>query len=128
MNFKIEFSDERFRLIIVSPSGEEDFLEAVLYCSVSSVVGPDGKVYGAYLNASDPELDRVEQAVEANPDEDFLSVPSSKVAVFDITSWPTLKAVPGPVTMIPTTFEDVESEDEEEGEEEGDTVDVEPIG
>ena len=127
MTFKIEFSDEHFRLVLVSPSGEEDYLEAVLYCSVSSVVGSDGRVYGCYLRASDPELDIAEQTVEANPDPDFVSTETSKVTVYDITDWPRMVAASTKVTMIPTEFDVEDEAGEGDEEEDGAIVDVEPI-
>lgn len=121
MTFKIEFSDVHFRLIVVSPSGEEDYLEAVLYCSVSSVCGPGGIVYGAYLTGSEPELDQL----SSHPTNTELR--SQFVKVYDLASWPTLKPVEGTVTLIETVFEDVEDEDEGDGEPEGDTIDVQPV-
>lgn len=117
MSFKIEFSDAHFRLIVVSPSGEEDYLEAVPYCSVSSVVGPDGAVYGCYLNGSERELD--ELSTHPNDIERI----SQSIKVYDLTGWPSLKPVAGSVTLIETDFEDVEGDEEEESE----ILDVEPI-
>lgn len=120
MTFKIEYSDEHFRLILVSVSGEEDYLEAVPYASVSSVVGPDGVVYGCYLSGSENELD----ILSNHPTN--IEMVSQTIKVYDLTDWPTLKPVAGTVTLVETEFEDVEGEGDED-EEEGDTIDVVPI-
>ena len=118
MTFKIEFSDAHFRLIVVSPSGEEEFLEAVLYCSVSSVCAPGGIVYGAYLTGNEPELDQLSNHPTNT------EMPSQFIKVYDLTAWPNLKPVDGRVTIVDTVFEDVEGEEEDETE--GETIDVEP--
>ncbi len=123
MNFKIEFSDTDFRLIVVNPSGLEDYLEIVPYCSVSSVVGEDGKVYGAYLTGSEPELD----ALTNHPtDTEMLSV---TIKVYELSAWPTLRPMNGSVTLLETEFEGDEDEEDGEGEgdEEGEVIEVKPI-
>jgi hypothetical protein len=116
MTFKIEFSDVHFRLIVVSPLGEEEFLEAVLYCSVSSVCAPDGVVYGAYLTGAEPELDQL------SSNEQMTEMRSQYIKVYDLTAWPNLKPVDGTVTLIDTDFTDVE-----DAESDGEVIDVEPI-
>lgn len=108
MNFKIEFSDVHFRLIIVSPNGEEDYLEPLPYCSVSSVVGPDGIVYGAYLTGSERELDDLSSHLTN------LEMVSQSIKVYDLTAWPTLIPVAGTVTLIETEFDNELEEDDEE--------------
>ena len=119
MTFKIEFSDAHFRLIVVSPSGDEEFLEAVLYCSVSSVCGPGGIVYGAYLTGSEPELDQLAS------NDNLTEMRSQFIKVYDLTAWPNVKPVDATVTLVDTEFTDVEGEDQDEPE--GETIDVEPI-
>jgi hypothetical protein len=125
--FNIEFSDIHFRLV-ATINGEEDYLDAVLYCSVSSTVGADGRVYGIYLRASDPVLGAAEKDVEDNPDPNYLSMTTNSVTVYDITDWPALKPAPGIVMLTPTEFEGEEG-DEDEGEEseEGEVIDVQPV-
>lgn len=114
MTFKIEFSDTQFRLVIVT-GGEEDFPEAVLYCSVSSVVGSDGKVYGAYLNGSEPDLDKL----ASHPDD--VEMVTTSIKVYELTQWPTLRPIDAPVTLVDTEFEGEEDDEDE------DVVDVVPI-
>jgi hypothetical protein len=43
---------------------------------------------------------------------------SQSIKVYDLTSWPNLKPVPGTVTLVETTF-DIEEEDQ-------DVIDVDP--
>ncbi len=119
MTFKIEFSDTQFRLIVISASGEDDYLDPVLYCSVSSVVGADGIVYGAYLTGNEPELDQL----TSHPTNTTMA--SQFIKVYALDSWPSLKAVEGSVTIEEIDF-DNEEEDEDE-EEEGETIDVQPV-
>ena len=122
MNFKIEFSDTDFRLIVVNPSGFEDYLEIVPYCSVSSVVGQDGKVYGAYLTGSEPELDTL-----TNHPTDT-EMPSVNIKVYELSAWPTLRPMDGSVTILETEFEDDEDDTEDEDEAEGaDIIEVKPV-
>lgn len=118
MQFKIEFSDEHFRLIIVSASGQEDFLDALPYCSVSSVVGDDGVVYGCYLSGSERELDEL----SSHPTN--VELVSQTVKVYNLTAWPTLRPVSGSVTLIETEFDDVEDADPAYPEDQ--VIDVEP--
>jgi hypothetical protein len=81
MKFKIEFSDQRFR--VVAPNG--DYEEAVGYCSVSSVE-VDGTVYGAYLNGDEPELEALE-GIEAP------TMVTEQIKVYDLSNWPQLESV-----------------------------------
>jgi hypothetical protein len=122
MNFKIEFSDTQFRLVLIA-SGEEEYLDPVLYCSVSTIVGPDGVTYGAYLSGSERDLDELTN----NPDK--LSMVSQSIKVYVLTAWPSLVAVPGSVTIEEVDFDNEDSDDEDDGEgdEGGDVVDVTPI-
>jgi hypothetical protein len=108
MKFRIEFSDNFFRLVVLESNGEEDYLEAVLYCSVSSVVAADGKVYGAYLTGSEAELDTL-----SNHPTDSTMI-AKQIKVYEIGAWPTLKAVDAMVTLEETDFDDVDEEDDEE--------------
>ena len=118
MNFKIEFSDEHFRLILITPEGVEEFLEAVLFCSVSSVVGPDGVVYGAYLTGSERDLDQLNQ----HPS--MVSMVSQSIKVYDLTAWPALKPVPGIVTLEEADFVEEEAEEDDD---EGEVIEVQPV-
>ena len=122
MTFKLEFADTQFRLIVISPSGEDDYLDPVLYCSVSTVIGPDGVAYGAYLTASEPELDQL----TSHPTNTTMR--SQYIKVYDLTSWPTLKPVDAAVTIEEIDF-DNEEPGEDEGDEpgEGEVIDVQPV-
>jgi hypothetical protein len=122
--FNIEFSDGHFRLV-ATINGVEDYLDAVLYCSVSSTVAADGRVYAVYLRASDPVLAAAEKDVDDNPDPEYLSMVTNSVTVYDITDWPTKTPAAGIVTLTPTEFEGEDSEDEGEGDE-GEVIDVVP--
>jgi len=120
MTFKIEFSDTQFRLIVISPSGEDDYLDPVLYCSVSSVVGADGIVYGVYLTGNEPELDQLTE----HPTNTTMR--SQFIKVYDLATWPNLKPVEGTVTIEEIAFDNEEDEDEEEAGE-GEVIDVQPV-
>jgi hypothetical protein len=119
MTFKIEFSDTQFRLIVISPSGEDDYLDPVLYCSVSPVVGPDGVAYGA-IPTSTTELDQL----TSHPTNTTMRAQTIKV--YDLTAWPNLKPVEGTVTIEEIDFDNEEDEDEEE-DEPGEVIDVQPV-
>jgi hypothetical protein len=119
MTFTIEFSDTHFRLVI-KEHGEEDYDSPVLFCSVSSIVATDGKVYGAYLTGSETDL----ETIDNNPDEDFISLVSTSIKVYDLTNWPNLKPLDASVTILAADFEGLEDDEDEE---EGETVDVVPI-
>ena len=122
MTFKIEFSDTQFRLIVISASGEDDYLDPVLYCSVSSVVGADGIVYGAYLTGNEPELDQL----TSHPTNTTMR--SQFIKVYDLTAWPTLKPVDGSVTIEEIDFDNEEPEEGDEDEsEDGEVIDVQPV-
>ncbi len=115
-HFKIEFSDTHFRLIV-----DEEYLEAVPYCSVSSVCIEGGAVYGAYLSGSEPDLD----ALDNHPTD--VEMVTRAVKVYEISKWPVLSAVDAPVTLICTEFEGLdEGEDEEDDDEDGNTIEVLP--
>jgi hypothetical protein len=108
MTFKIEFSDQRFR--VVAPDGEYE--EAVGYCSVSSVEY-NGTVYGAYLKGDEEEL----ETLAAH--EILTMMPTEQIKVYDFSNWPALESVD-------TEIEEIEF-DEDEPAAEGPTVDVVPI-
>jgi hypothetical protein len=80
--FRIEFSDERFR--VVAPDGE--FEDAVSYCSVSTVEY-EGRVYAAYLAGDEPEL----AALSEHPTDTVMR--TEQIKVYDISAWPTLEPV-----------------------------------
>jgi hypothetical protein len=120
MTFRIEFSDKRFRLMIISGNGEEDYEEAVLYCSVSSVIAPNGKPYGVYLTGSETDLD----ALTNHPTD--ITMVSNSVKVYDLSSWPKLTLIDAPVTLLEAEYEDDEEEDDLEDEDET-VIDVEPV-
>ncbi len=122
MTFTIEFNDTHFRLVVIDNKGEDDYDSPSLFCSVSSIVAADGKVYGAYLTGSEPDL----ETIENNPDEDFISLVSTSIKVYDLSQWPTLKPVDAPVTIVAADFEGLEEEDED-GDQEGETIEVVPI-
>jgi hypothetical protein len=107
MTFKIEFSDQRFR--VVAPDGEYE--EAVGYCTVSTVEY-DGKVYGAYLAGDEPEIDTLTAS-------DNTIMPTEEIKVYELTNWPALESVD-------TEIEEIEFEEDEPAGE-GPTVDVVPI-
>jgi hypothetical protein len=111
MKFIIEFDDERFRLTVIEANGEESYEEAVPFCSVSAVVALDGKVYGAYLRATEPELDQLTD----HPTD--IEMVSKLIKVYELGDWPTLKPVTLPVTIVETEFDDMEDEDGEGDEE-----------
>lgn len=136
MTFQIQCSDEHFRLVVISDSGEDDYNDAVQFCSLSSVVGPDGRVYGAYLNAAEKDLDELEKLEErfdknpglviVMPEPEYISMIAKTIKVYDVTDWPAIKEVAGAkITLIMTTFPEIE--EEEEGEEDETVIDVEPI-
>ena len=79
MTFKIEFSDQRFR--VVAPDGEYE--EAVSFCSVSTVEF-SGVVYGAYLAGDEPEL----EALSEHPTDTTMT--TAEIKVYDLTAWPEL--------------------------------------
>lgn len=108
MTFKIEYSDQRFR--VVAPDG--DYEEAVGYCSVSTIEY-EGIVYGAYLNGDEPEIDALE-ALENVP-----SMVTEQIKVYDLSNWPALESVD-------TEIEGVRF-DEDEPEPTGPVVDVVPV-
>jgi hypothetical protein len=106
MTFKIEFSDQRFR--VVAPNG--DYEEAVGYCSVSSVE-VDGTVYGAYLNGDEPEL----ETLTSHPTDTVLV--TEQIKVYDLSNWPALESVG-------TEIEEIDFE--EDVPDDGPVVDVKP--
>ena len=116
MQFEIEVSDEQFRLQNIGPQGVLS-TDAVPYFSVSSTVGSDGAVYGAYLTGAEPELDRLLS------DDNAETMVSHSIKVYDLTAWPNLKPVDASVTLVDTIFD---NEEEEEGDE-GPVVDVEAV-
>jgi hypothetical protein len=105
MKFKIEFSDQRFR--VVAPNG--DYEEAVSYCSVSSVE-VDGTVYGAYLNGDELELEALE-GIEAP------TMVTEQIKVYDLSNWPQLESVDT----------EIEAVDFDEDVPAGPVVDVKPV-
>jgi hypothetical protein len=106
MTFKIEFSDQRFR--VVAPDGEYE--EAVSYCSVSTVEY-EGRIYAAYLAGDEAEL---EALTEHPTDTTMITV---IIKVYDITEWPEL--VP-----VDTQIEEIEFDEDEPIEA---TIEVKPI-
>jgi hypothetical protein len=108
MTFKIEFSDQRFR--VVAPDGEYE--EAVGYCTVSTVEY-EGIVYGAYLNGDEAELE--ELAAHST----LTIMPTEGIKVYNLSNWPSLES-------MDTEIEEIEF-DEDEPAAEGPTVDVVPI-
>ena len=107
--FKIEFSEQRFR--VVAPNG--DYEEAVGYCSVSTVE-MDGTVYGAYLTGNEPELDALES------DENTDVMPTEDIKVYNLSNWPALESVD-------TEIEAIEFIEDEQSLPVGPTIDVKPI-
>ena len=103
MIFKIEYSDQRFR--VVAPDGEYE--EAVSFCSVSTVEY-NGVVYGAYLAGDEPELETLS---EHPTNTEMVTV---EIKVYDLTAWPEL--VP-----METLIEEIEFEEDEP------TVEVKPV-
>src|ERR1700684_981972 len=93
--FKIEFSDQRFR--VVAPNG--DYEEAVGYCAVSTV-DVDGVVYGAYLAGDEAEL----EALSEHPTD--TTMVTKEIKVYDLTNWPDL--VP-----VDTEIEEIEFDEDE---------------
>jgi hypothetical protein len=108
MTFKIEFSDQRFR--VVAPNG--DYEEAVGYCSVSTVE-VDGTVYGAYLNGDEPELETVENVEQP-------IVKAIDISVYDFSNWPALESVD-------TELEAVVFDEDTAAPTDGPVVDVQPV-
>ena len=120
MNFKIEFSDLQFRLVL-TVSGEDEYLDPVPYCSVSTVVGPDGVAYGAYLSGSERDLD------ELTNHPTNLTMVSQSIKVYVLTAWPSLVALPGSVTIEEIDFDNEDTEEDDEEGAEGEVIDVEPV-
>ncbi len=109
MRFKIEFSDQRFR--VVAPDG--DYEDAVTYCSVSTMTY-QGVVYGAYLSGDEPELD----ALTSHPTDTVLV--TEEIKVYNFSNWPALESVE-------TEIEEIEFEEDEPTAASA-IVDVEPVG
>jgi len=132
MTFTIEFTDSHFRLVITE-NGEDDYDAPVLYCSVSSIVAKDGKVYGAYLTGSEPDLTTVERmiadAIKRNADEEYVaSLVSASIKVYDLSEWPNLRPLDQRITVTGAEFEGLDDEEDEEDEESGkEIIEVEPI-
>jgi hypothetical protein len=82
MTFKIEFSDQRFR--VVAPNG--DYEDAVSYCAVSTVEH-EGTVYGAYLAGDEDEL----ETLTAHPID--TTMVTTEIKVYDLSDWPNLVPV-----------------------------------
>jgi hypothetical protein len=95
MTFKIEFSDQRFR--VVAPNG--DYEEAVGYCSFSSVE-VDGDVYVAFLTGDEPELD----ALTSHPTDTVLV--TEQIKVYKVLDFPALESVD-------TEIEEIDFEEDE---------------
>lgn len=93
MSFKIELSDQRFR--VVAPDGEYE--EAVSYCSVSTVEY-DGSIYGTYLAGDEPELDALAATEET-------TMQTVDIKVYNFSDWPNL--VP-----VETELEEVEFDED----------------
>ena len=130
MTFHIEFSDQHFLLVILESTGEETYQTEVPFCTVSSAVAADGRVYGLYLRGSETVLTAAEKFVVEDPDPLHISMPCNSIAIYDITDFPVVKPVAGAVVkLVPTDFDSDETgADEETGDEsEGETIDVEPI-
>jgi hypothetical protein len=130
MTFHIEFSDQHFLLVILESNGEESYQAEQPFCSVSSAVAADGRVYGLYLRGSETQLTAAEKFVAEDPDPLHISMPCNSVPIYDITDFPTVKPLAGPVVkLVPTDFDSDESGDDDEGSEdsEGETIDVTPI-
>jgi hypothetical protein len=106
MKLRIEYSDERFRLVV---PGVDPDQEAVSYCSVSTVE-VDGTIYGAYLAGDEPELETLSE----DPERTLMD--TVEIKAYDFSDWPNL--VP-----VDTEIEDVEfDEDTPES-----TMEVAPI-
>lgn len=97
MIFKIEYGEKRFA--VVDPDGDPS--DAATYCSFSSLEYK-GRVYAAYLNGEEEEID-------PGPDEPNTLVPSPTATVYDITDWPQ-------VIPMETVSEEVEFEEDAEPE------------
>jgi hypothetical protein len=95
MNFKIEFSDQRFR--VVAPNG--DYEEAVGYCAFSSVEF-DGDVYVAFLRGDEPEL----EALTSHPTETVME--TQEIKVRKVLDWPVMESVD-------TEIEEIDFEEDE---------------
>ena len=107
MTFKIEFSDQRFR--VVAPDGEYE--EAVSYCSVSTVEY-EGTVYGAYLAGDEPEL----ETLTGHPTDTVMT--TDQIRVYDLSTWPQL---------IPLETEIEEIDFEEDEDDDATTIEVSPV-
>jgi hypothetical protein len=95
MTFKIEFSDQRFR--VVAPNG--DYEEAVGYCAFSSVE-VDGDVYVAFLTGDEPELDKL----TSDPNETLMV--TERIKVYKVLDFPALESVD-------TEIEEIDFEEDE---------------
>jgi hypothetical protein len=95
MTFKIEFSDQRFR--VVAPNG--DYEEAVGYCAFSSVE-VDGDVYVAFLTGDEPELDKL----TSDPNETLMV--TEQIKVYKVLDFPALGSVD-------TEIEEIDFEEDE---------------
>jgi hypothetical protein len=95
MTFKIEFSDQRFR--VVAPNG--DYEEAVGYCAFSSVE-VDGDVYVAFLTGDEPELDKL----TSDPNETLMV--TEQIKVYKVLDFPALESVD-------TEIEEIDFEEDE---------------
>lgn len=106
MTFKIEYGEHSFR--VIAPNGDYD--EARSFDDVSTVEF-GGKVYGAFL-------DGLEAEVDPGPDKpNLLDSTCPRAKVYDLTNWPTL--VP-----VDTITESVAFDDEEDDEPEQDVIQI----
>jgi hypothetical protein len=96
MTFKIEFSDQRFR--VVAPNG--DYEEAVGYCAFSSVED-DGDVYVAFLTGDEPEL------------ETLTSHPTDTVMVTEQIKVYKVIVFPHQMEPVDTEIEEIDFEEDE---------------
>lgn len=119
MNFRLECDDDCFQLVLDVP-GDTRVDIPVDYYSVSSLVAPDGRVIGAYMNGSEEEL----RALEADPDPENVSVISQSIQVYDLTKWPILTPIADAIITLQLT--DLSDEDDEEAED-ADIIEVKPV-
>lgn len=105
--FRIEFSDQRFRL--VAPDGEYE--EAVGYCSVSTVEY-NGVVYAAYLDGDEDDIDTLSN------DPNLTTMKAEGIRAYPLTDWPNLGA------GVDVELEEIEFEEDEP---DGPVVDVKAI-
>lgn len=112
MTFKVEYSDQRFR--VVAPDG--DFEEAVGYCSVSSIEY-QGKVYGIFLSGDEPDL----ETLSSDPDKTVMQPATLRVQ--ELSGWPKLSPVDTVIEEIDFEEDDDEGDDAAEG---ADVIDMEP--